>query len=259
MNLPIYQIDAFTESCFGGNPAGVVLLDEEMPDYIQQAIAAENNLSETAFVLPNGSNYKLRWFTPTMEIDLCGHATLASAFVLYNEGRAASDKICFETQSGLLTVTKSGDYLYLNFPARPAKPASVEPDLVKALGAKPSEVHLARDLMAVFDSASEIVEMEPDFQAIAALEAFSVIVTAPGDDVDFVSRFFVPKGGINEDPVTGSAHCTLIPYWAKRLNKNELTARQVSARGGDLLCKLEGDRVIIGGQAVEYMRGEIVC
>jgi PhzF family phenazine biosynthesis protein len=258
MRLRIHQVDAFTGRLFRGNPAAVVLLRSELPDATLQAVAAENNLSETAFVLPLGDRFGLRWFTPAMEVDLCGHATLAAAFVLFESGAAGGASIRFATQSGELRVSRSGELLSLDFPARPAERIADSDLVAAALGAQPAELHAARDLMAIFESEREIAELRPDFARLAALDAFAVAVTAPGREVDFVSRFFAPKAGIPEDPVTGSAHCTLVPYWSRRLGRGELHARQISLRGGELFCSDRGERVTIRGRAVEYLRGEIV-
>lgn len=257
MRLPIFQIDAFTRSRFGGNPAAVVLLDETLPDEVLQSIAAENNLSETAFVQRGDGEFRLRWFTPLVEVDLCGHATLASAYVLFEIGWAA-DEVHFETASGCLTVRKTDGLLGMDFPALPPEPVLLPEGLSSALGRRPAEVLLARDLMAVFESEEEVAALRPDFEQLTRLDGLAVLATAPGKEVDFVSRFFAPKVGIPEDPVTGSAHCSLTPFWAKRLGKKILTARQISSRGGDLLCEERNDRVIISGSAVEYLRGEIV-
>jgi len=257
MRLPLYQVDAFTDRLFRGNPAAVVLLEQWLPDEVMQAIAAENNLAETAFVIPREGSSLLRWFTPAVEVDLCGHATLASSHVLFSTRFPSRKKLTFTTNSGDLHVTRAGDLLRLDFPSRPGEPIAVSDAVVAALGARPREAYLARDLLAVFAGENEIRDLRPDFDRVAALDAMAVIVTAPGTDVDFVSRFFAPRVGIPEDPVTGSAHCTLVPYWADRLGKTALTARQLSARGGDLLCDLQGDRVGIAGRAVEYLRGEI--
>jgi len=257
MKFPIYQLDAFTSRLFGGNPAAVVILDEWLPDSVLAAIAAENNLAETAYVIPRSGITPLRWFTPTVEIDLCGHATLAAADVLFRYRFPALDRLTFSTRSGELAVTREDALLKMDFPARPGKPTGVTDALVSALGARPREAFLARDLLAIFDSESEVRSLRPDMQRIASLDAFAVITSAPGDKADFVSRFFAPGAGIPEDPVTGSSHCTLVPYWAARLGKNNLTAVQVSPRGGDLLCELRGNRVVIAGYVVEYLRGEI--
>jgi len=257
MKLPLYQLDAFTARLFGGNPAAVVLLDAWLPDGVLAAIAAENNLAETAFVIPRAGVSPLRWFTPAVEVDLCGHATLAAADVLLRYRFPRLDRIAFSTKSGELAVTREGALLKMDFPARSGKPVAVTEALVAALGARPREAYLARDLLAIFDAESEVRSLRPDFARVAALDAFAVIASAPGDTADFVSRFFAPGAGIPEDPVTGSSHCTLTPYWAARLAKNQLSAKQLSARGGDLQCELRGDRVAIAGRVVEYLRGEI--
>ena len=257
MKLPLYQVDAFTGRLFGGNPAAVVLLEDWLPDETLAAISAENNLAETAFVIPRTGVVPLRWFTPAVEVDLCGHATLASAHVLLRHHFPQREMAVFSTRSGNLSVTRDGDLLNMNFPSRPGKPVEISDALESALGARPREAHLARDLMVVFKSEAEVRSLRPDFQRIAALDAFAVIATAPGDEADFVSRFFAPRAGIPEDPVTGSAHCTLVPYWSARIGKARLHARQLSARGGELYCEHRGDRVVIGGRTVEYLRGEI--
>ena len=257
MKLPIYQVDAFTGTLFHGNPAAVVILDAWLPDHLLCAIAAENNLAETAFVMRGAEAWSLRWFTPTVEVDLCGHATLATAHVLFSRGLCTKSPIAFDTKSGRLSVDRKDDLYVLDFPARPGTPVPVYADIVAALGATPRAVLRARDLMAVFDSEAEVVALEPDMARLAALDAFAVIVTARGESADFVSRFFAPAAGIPEDPVTGSAHCTLTPYWAQQLGRNELHARQISARGGELYCRLDGDRVRIAGRAVDYLEGHI--
>jgi predicted PhzF superfamily epimerase YddE/YHI9 len=257
MKLPLYQLDAFTSRLFCGNPAAVVLLEKWLPDAVLQAIAAENNLAETAFVIPHRDLTPLRWFTPTVEVDLCGHATLATADVLFRYRFPKLDRLRFSTRSGELAVSRAGELLEMDFPSRPGKPVAVTDALAEALGARPREAHLARDLLVIFDTETQVRSLRPDFPRIAALDAFAVIASAPGDDVDFVSRFFAPGAGIPEDPVTGSAHCTLTPYWAARLGRNTLAAKQVSGRGGELRCELRGDRVAIAGRVVEYLRGEI--
>ncbi len=257
MKLPLYQLDAFTSRLFGGNPAAVVPLEAWLPDRVMAAIAAENNLAETAFVIPRAESSPLRWFTPALEIDLCGHATLATAHLLFTRYFPARDRLAFETRSGALVVTRDRDLLSLDFPSRPGRRIDVTPQVVDALGAAPRELFLARDQLAVFDSEAQVRALRPDFARVAAIDAIGVIASAPGDEVDFVSRFFAPRAGIDEDPVTGSAHCTLIPYWAARLGKTSLVAKQVSARGGDLLCRLEGERVAIAGRVVPYLSGEI--
>jgi predicted PhzF superfamily epimerase YddE/YHI9 len=249
MKLPLFQVDAFTSRLFGGNPAAVVVLDDWLD--------AENNLSETAYVIPRRTPCPLRWFTPTLEIDLCGHATLGAAHVLLRYYLPSAPAIAFETRSGTLTVARAGEQLLMDFPARPGRAIPLDDALVAALGARPREVLLARDLLAVFDSEDDVRTFQPDLPRIAALDAFGLIISAPGSETDFVSRFFGPRAGVPEDPVTGSAHCTLVPYWATRLGKRTLTARQLSRRGGELTCELRGDRVTMAGTVVEYLRGEI--
>lgn len=256
--MKLYQVDAFTKHAYAGNPAAVVPLKEWLADDLMQKIAAENNLAETAFFVPKGDGWHLRWFTPEVEIELCGHATLASGWVitsLLEPGRTKPMR--FETMSGTLSVSRQGDLLTLDFPSYPPQPVPAPAGLAAALGAEPAEHHAAGMHLAVFKTQSEVAALKPDFGALKKVDVASLIVTAPGESVDFVSRFFVPKKGINEDPVTGSAHCRLIPYWAKRLGKNELTARQISRRGGDLACRLRGDRVDIAGHCALYLEGEI--
>jgi len=257
LKLPLYHIDAFTSRLFGGNPAAVVPMNEWLEDEVLQAIAAENNLAETAFVMPKADVCPLRWFTPAVEMDLCGHATLAAAHVLLHHYFPSRHQITFSTKSGDLIVARDGEALAMDFPSRPGRSVEVTDVLVSALGVRPREAFLARDLLAVFDSEAEVRDFRPDFQRIAGLDAFALIISAPGTNADFVSRFFAPKAGVPEDPVTGSSHCTLIPYWAARLAKPRLVARQLSPRGGELYCELRGERVIIGGGTVEYLRGEI--
>lgn len=257
MKLPLYQVDAFTSRMFCGNPAAVVLLDDWLPDARLAAIAAENNLAETAFVVPRGDVMPLRWFTPTVEVDLCGHATLAAAHVLFRYSFPSAKRLEFRTRSGNLAVERDGGLLSMDFPSRPGKRVEVTDALASALAARPREAYLSRDLLAIFDSESQVRDFRPDFERIASLDAFAVTVSAPGDAADYVYRFFAPRQGIPEDPATGSANCTLVPYWAARLGKRELVAKQLSARSGDLRCALRGDRVLIAGGAVEYLRGEI--
>lgn len=257
MRIPIYQIDAFTDRLFAGNPAAVCSLENWLPDDKLQAIAAENNLSETAFLVARGEDYELRWFTPAVEVDLCGHATLASAYVVFRYLRPSAEVVAFETRSGRLVVRRQGDWLEMDFPARPPVPCEAPQGLILALGASPQEVWKSRDYLAVYETEEQVRELEPDISALARVEMFAVIVTAPGRDADFVSRFFAPASGVPEDPVTGSAHCTLAPYWAARLGKTTLHARQVSRRGGELICELRGERVILRGQAVRYLEGVI--
>ncbi|HLX72654.1 MAG TPA: PhzF family phenazine biosynthesis protein [Verrucomicrobiae bacterium] len=256
MKIPCFIVDAFASKPFQGNPAAVCPLENWLDDVVMQNIAAENNLSETAFFVPRDSGYDLRWFTPAVEIDLCGHATLASAFILFSEMANSGNAVSFHSRSGILKVMRNADLLTLDFPSRPPAPCAVPEPLIRGLGKQPIEVLKARDYFAVYGSEDEVRSLKPDFALLGTLDE-KVIVTAPGTDCDFVSRFFAPTAGVPEDPVTGSAHCTLIPYWAKRLHKTKLFARQVSRRGGELFCKLSGERVLIGGKAVLYSRGQI--
>lgn len=259
MNVPIYQVDAFSSKLFGGNPAAICPLDDWLPDATLQSIAAENNLAETAFYIAKNGKYQLRWFTPGVEVDLCGHATLASAHVIMDIRREVTNgRVAFESKSGELIVNRDGDLYALDFPARPPLETAYDEKLLEALGAKPKQVLGARDYLCVFDTEAEVRAVKPNMEKLAAIDRFATIVTAPGTDCDFVSRFFAPAKGVPEDPVTGSAHCTLIPYWAKRLGKPKLFARQVSPRGGELWCEHRGDRVTIAGRAVKYLEGTIV-
>jgi len=258
MKIPLYQIDAFTDHLFGGNPAAVCPLDTWLSDELLQNIAMENNLSETAFYVNKGDEYDLRWFTPTVEVDLCGHATLAAAHVIYSFDNYSGEEIIFHSRSGILKVQKENDLLVLNFPADNLRKANIPEDAIKCFGLQPLEAYEGKsDQMFVFSSQKEIEEMEPDFNLINKLDARGVIVTAKGDNVDFVSRFFCPQVGINEDPVTGSAHTTLTPYWVKSLDKTILSALQLSKRKGELRCELIADRVEIAGKAKTYMIGQI--
>lgn len=258
MKLDIYQVDAFTSTPFHGNPAAIVPLEGWLPDDVMLAIAAENNLAETAyFVRRDDTSFDLRWFTPEVEMDLCGHATLASAFVLYDQLGYDAPQVSFFTKSGELRVERDGKRLVMDFPSRPATETALPEGLAQALGNEPKLLLKSRDYLAVYDTQSDVLALSPDFRAIKQLGVHAVIVTAPGEDADFVSRFFAPTVGVDEDPVTGSAHCTLIPYWAERLGKSELFARQISRRGGELYCELVGDRVKIAGEAVLYLKGEI--
>ncbi|MGO1118398.1 PhzF family phenazine biosynthesis protein [Rhodovibrionaceae bacterium A322] len=262
--LPLYQVDAFTNELFGGNPAAVCPLDSWLPEAQLAAIAAENNLSETAYFVakPDGSDgqphYDLRWFTPAVEVDLCGHATLASASVIFTRLKPEATSITFHTRSGPLVVTRDGEGYALDFPARVADAWEDGGRIAEALGVVPLETHRAFKAMAVLADEAAVRAIEPDMDKVAALDSDGLIVTAPGDTVDFVSRYFAPGSGIPEDPVTGSAHCTSVPYWAERLGKTHLTARQISARGGDLVCDLNGERVRLWGQAVLYLEGTIL-
>jgi predicted PhzF superfamily epimerase YddE/YHI9 len=257
MQLPLYQIDAFTSRAFHGNPAAVVLLDEWLPDDVMAAIAAENNVAETAFVVMRGDPMPLRWFSPTVEVDLCGHATLAAAHVLFRYSMPSAKSVAFTTRSGKLAVTRDGEMLSMDFPSRPGIVMRNTDLVLAALGVRPREVLKSRDLLAILDSEGQVRDFKPDFDAIAMLDAFGVIISAPGESADYVYRFFAPRQGIPEDPATGSANCTLVPYWAARLGRNELAARQLSARGAELRCSLRGERVLIAGGAVEYLKGEI--
>ena len=258
MKLRLFQVDAFASRVFAGNPAAVVPLERWLGDATLQAIATENNLSETAFFVGGKGDYHIRWMTPADEVDLCGHATLASAWVVFNELEKGRAEVTFRSQSGPLRVTADGDRLALDFPSRPPEPADATREaLARALGARPTAALASRDYLAVFGSEDEVRALEPDMVAVAALDRMAVIATAPGGDCDFVSRFFVPSMGIPEDPVTGSAHCTLVPYWAKRLGRASLFARQVSARGGELWCEDRGERVAIAGRCAKYLEGTI--
>jgi PhzF family phenazine biosynthesis protein len=261
-SVPCWQVDAFTDRPFGGNPAAVCWLESAADPQWMQAVAAEMNLSETAFVRPLSAGLELRWFTPTIEVDLCGHATLATAHALWFAKLRPSDQpLRFHTKSGVLTCTRDGEFIQLDFPATPPEPAEPPPGLAAALGAKPDFVGRSRfDLLAVFESAATVRSLKPDYERIAAIPVRGVIATAPSDDprFDFQSRFFAPNCGVKEDPVCGSAHCCLMPYWAERLGKLELMAYQASARGGVLRLRMNGDRVILGGQAVTVWKGELL-
>ena len=258
MKLQIFQADAFASGLFKGNPAAVVPLTEWLTNETLQQIAMENNLSETAFFIPEGDHFHIRWFTPKAEVRLCGHATLASAHILFNELNFQGEQIEFYSQSGILTVKKVGDNLQLDFPADFAQPVEPIPVFAEAFGTHPLATFKGRtDYLLLFDSEETIQRFQPDISLLLSTNARGIIVTAKGTTVDFVSRFFAPVVGVNEDPVTGSAHTTLIPFWSKRLNKTEMTALQVSTRGGQLWCTLSGDRVLIAGKAVTYLRGEI--
>ena len=259
MKIPIYQVDAFTSEVFSGNPAAVCMLDRWLDDRRMQSIAAENNLSETAFLVQNENGFDLRWFTPLTEVALCGHATLASALVLFVCRGWSADTITFQTRkSGRLMVTRQAELFEMDFPSRPAHPRTSPKGLNRALGVTPAKVlGSAEDLMVVLDNEKSVVEVQPDFAALQKLDCRGIIITAQGSRSDFVSRFFAPNVGVPEDPVTGSAHCVLIPYWAAVLDKKELHAFQVSKRGGELFCRYAGERVRISGKAVLYMEGTI--
>ena len=257
MKIKQFQVDAFADRVFEGNPAAVCPLDKWLDDSLLQSIAEENNLSETAFFVQDGVNYHLRWFTPVSEVDLCGHATLAAAHILYEKLGFSGSVINFNTRSGILSVKKEHDQLQMDFPVCFPRSSEITNQIVKGLGIRPLEVLKADDYLAVFDSEEIINSINPNFAELELLDLRGIIVTARGDDVDFVSRFFAPKFGIPEDPVTGSAHCTLAPYWSDKLGKTELIAKQVSKRGGVLKCKIIGNRVQLSGRAVMFSEGEI--
>jgi len=260
MRIPIYQVDAFTSLLFSGNPAAVCPLEGWLPDATMQAIAAENNLAETAFFVPQGDGYLLRWFTPAVEVELCGHATLASGYVVTRILAPEQRSVAFDTlRAGPLEVTRDGELLVMDFPAWPVGAQAADPRVLAALGPAPATSYIARDrTLAVYDHAEDVAALRPDFAAMRCIPGASVIATAPGHDgIDFVSRYFAPNHGVDEDPVTGSAHCVLTPYWAARLGKERLNARQISARGGELVCTLRGDRISLAGHAVLYLEGTI--
>lgn len=251
--MKYYVVDAFAEKVFEGNPAGICIMEQWLPDDMMQNIAIENNLSETAFAVKEGESYRLRWFTPGGEIDLCGHATLATAYVIANYYEKNVDRITFQTMSGELVVVKKGELYEMDFPSRMPEEFRVTEQMVEALGIKPIETYLGRDLMFVLEKEEDVENAAPDFSKLEKLpDGLGVLITAKSEKYDFVSRCFFPKLNVNEDPVTGSAHCHFIPFWAKRLDKDEMVARQLSKRGGTLYCKLEGNRVKISGSAVLY-------
>jgi PhzF family phenazine biosynthesis protein len=258
MKLPIYQVDAFADRLFSGNPAAVVLPKSELPSETMQSIAAENNLSETAFVVPGGKHHQIRWFTPTIEVDLCGHATLAAAHVLFIHKGYSDDTVTFSSKSGPLHVRQEGEVLYLNFPADTIRAVGPTDDLISALGVDPIGTYRGRDdYLAIFDSEDTVFSLCPNLALLSEIPSRGVIVSAAGREVDFVSRFFAPQSGVPEDPVTGSAHTTLTPFWSKELGKKHLRARQISKRGGELICRDLGERVEIGGRAITFLVGEI--
>ncbi|HET6253480.1 MAG TPA: PhzF family phenazine biosynthesis isomerase [Puia sp.] len=257
--MKIYQVDAFAKSLFQGNPAAIVPLEKWLPDTLMQQIAMENNLAETAFLVEEGKDFQIRWFTPSTEVDLCGHATLASAFVLYHYRDYKEDVIRFHSRSGLLTVTRQGESLSLDFPADTLTEVELSPDLTIGLDPRPIKAFKGKtDYMLVFEREQDIRDLRVDLTELSRIRARGIIVTAPGEKVDMVSRFFAPQSGIDEDPVTGSAHTTLTPYWAARLGKTKLTAIQLSARKGWLECELKDDRVLITGQARPFLKGDIL-
>jgi len=255
--MKYFVVDAFTDQRFKGNQAGVCLLEEWLDDDLMQNIAFENNLSETAFVVKRENHYDLRWFTPALEVDLCGHATLASAFVVSHFVDQNKTFMQFNTKSGLLTVERTEDIYEMNFPSRMPKPVVLTAQMSQAIGMPVLEAHLSRDLLLLVDNEQQVMDLNPNFELLKQLDCFAVIVTAKGNAVDFVSRFFAPAAGVPEDPVTGSAHCSLIPFWAQRLSKDKMVARQLSKRGGTLFCENRHDRVKIAGKAVLYLQGEI--
>lgn len=259
MKIPYYEVLAFTKQHFAGNPAGVCFLEDEwLPDPLMQSIAAENNLAETAFLIDRGDYLDVRWLSPTVEIELCGHATLASAHVLFNHLNRKGSAIRFQSRNcGELRVDQKDGRLVLDFPSEPASKCEAPKELSEGLHVQPREIFHGRDYLAVFEKEEDVAAIEPDLNLLGQLGMRGVIVTAPGKNCDFVSRFFAPAAGIPEDPVTGSAHCALIPYWSKRVGKGELFARQISKRGGELFCEDRGERVGIGGNAVTYVEGKI--
>ena len=257
--LKLYQVDAFTDQLFSGNPAAVCPLEDWLEADLMQAIAAENNLAETAFIIPGPDKVKIRWFTPTVEVDLCGHATLASAYVLLNCLNYEKDSIAFSSpRSGDLKVMREGDILFLDFPTDKISSCDCPPSLSSGIGLEPIEVYKGlTDYIVIIGTEQELLQIKPDFKEIEKLDARGLVVSAKGDQVDFVSRFFAPQSGIDEDPVTGSAHTSLIPIWSEKLGKMEMRAKQISKRGGDLICFYEGERCKIGGSARLYLTGEI--
>jgi PhzF family phenazine biosynthesis protein len=260
MKLPLYQVDAFTDELFHGNPAAICFLDEWLDDTVMQKIAMENNLSETAFVVKKNNQFHIRWFTPVDEVALCGHATLATAHIIFTHYDYKKNVIVFKSiHSGILKVRKEGEYLTLDFPAQSIKKAISPDKLIEGIGKEPIEVYKGKtDYVLVYHNEKEVQTLSPDFTVLSKINIRGVIVTAKGDRSDFVSRFFAPKLGVNEDPVTGSSHTILIPYWAKKLNKDELEAKQLSARQGLLKCRMNKDRVYISGKAITYSKGEII-
>ena len=252
-----YVVDAFTDQVFQGNPAAVCVLESRLSKELMQKIAVENNLSETAFAVPEGTQWRLRWFTPGGEIDLCGHATLATAYVLFRFYRPEAEELVFTTLSGLLTVRRKDGFLEMDFPAYALRPVPVTDDMERAIGVRPAEAWMGRDLLCVLDREEDVRQCRADQERLRSLEGLLLHVTAKGSAYDCVSRTFAPKCGVEEDPVCGSGHCHIVPFWAERLGKTKLTARQASARGGTLLCRLEGDRVFLAGQAALYAKSEL--
>lgn len=258
MLIKIYQVDAFTNKLFGGNPAAVCPLESWLDDSTMQKIASENNLSETAFFIREDQNYSIRWFTPKVEVDLCGHATLATAYVIYQYLKETKAEIKFKSRSGELRVIQNDDNLTLDFPVLPLLQCNTRNELIlKALKVAPLEIWKGDDYMLVLANEAEVRNCTPDFNLLKNLDARGVIITAKGNSVDFVSRWFGPQSGVDEDPVTGSSHCVLAPYWAQKLGKTKLQAWQLSQRHGELLCEVVGDRVLLSGKVVPYLCGEI--
>ncbi len=257
MKIPIFQVNTFTSELFCGNPAAVCPLESWTSDKILQSIASENNLSETAFFVKENEGYRIRWFTPVCEVDLCGHATLASAYIIFNEIDRTVSNIKFFSNSGKLSVTKDSDLISLDFPSLPPKISQNPENIYSAFNIKPTEVLQADDYLLIYDNQKQIENLLPDANLLKEIDLRGVIVSSKGNDCDFVSRFFAPKYGIDEDPVTGSAHCTLIPYWSEKLGKKKLHAKQLSKRGGELFCEMKKNRVVISGHAVKYFSGEI--
>jgi len=263
--MQYHVIDVFTDKLFSGNPAGVCMLDMWLPDETLQGIATENNLSETAFLVKQNNYYDLRWFTPELEVDLCGHATIASAYVLFDDIENAADVIKFKTKSGIMAVTREDELLYLDFPSRPVTPCTIYPAFERAFGIKPIAAYKAVDFLVLVDSEQILRNIKPDFSILRQIkteaglnsDSFGIIVTAKGSEYDFVSRFFAPNAGIDEDPVTGRAYCSLVPFWNEKLDRKVMTARQLSKRGGVLYCEDHGSRVKIGGKVVRYLKGNI--
>lgn len=258
MEISLYQIDAFASKLFEGNPAAVCPLDAWLPDKIMQSIAAENNLSETAFFVPGGNGFNIRWFTPVSEVDLCGHATLASAYVLFNVLAYRKDRIEFGSKSGILTVTKNKARLIMDFPAQPPVACDIPKEIAKAFDTRPTECLRSEDYIVVFENEIDVESAEPDFEQLKKLDLRGVIITARSTRYDFVTRVFAPKYGIPEDPVTGSAYTQLAPYWASKMGARRFTVKQMSSRGGELTCEVVDDRVFITGKAIKYLEGKII-
>lgn len=257
MNIPIYQIDAFAKNAFEGNPAAICPLDTWLPDELLLSIAEENNLSETAYFIKTNKGYHIRWFTPVAEVDLCGHATLAAAYVIFNELGYQENSISFESKSGILKVEKDNDLLIMDFPSQPPTVCELPKEIQQAFDATPIKCLKSEDYILVFNTEDEILNAKPKLDLLKNIDLRGVIITAPSGDYDFVSRFFAPKYGINEDPVTGSAHTKLVPYWANQLKQTKFNAKQISKRGGELICELKGERVTIAGYATKFLQGSI--